>query len=291
MLLEPLPHLADGAPDAAFCRRLGLRLLVRLPAPPRKGHVASLGGEEPVPDVAVQRASRHPLEGLGVGAHHGGGGLTPLERGRDDVVHRLDLLLVRVDAGAGVPQRPLVVGLRGLGDVELLAHRAVVLLLAPVADERGPGEAAAGRLPEARARLEALRLVLAQALARRGVGLEPAFLVVRAETVRASVALVAVHPAAEQLVGDGLGAPAHVFGDPPHRPPETREEPESLPVSQLHVLHCRLPFFSFDRRRVADTRPRLFVGMGIVCRISRLSESKLGPPPRGGEREESSLKY
>ena len=128
-----------------------------------------------------------------------------------------------------------------------------------------------------------------QALARRGVGLEPAFLVARAETVRASVALVAVHPAAEQLVGDGLGAPAHVFGDPPHRPSETREEPEPLPVFQLHVLHCRLPFFSFDRRRVADTRPRPFVGMGIVCRISRLSESKLGSPPRGGEREESSF--
>ena len=96
-------------------------------------------------------------------------------------------------------------------------------------------------------------------------------------------------PAVEQLVGDGLGAPAHVFGDPPHRPSETREEPEPLPVFQLHVLHCCLPFFSFDRRRVADTRPRPFVGMGIVCRISRLSESKLGSPPRGGEREESSF--
>ena len=32
-----------------------------------------------------------------------------------------------------------------------------------------------------------------------------------------------------------------------------------------------------------------FVGMGIVCRISRLSESKLGTPPRGGAWEESSL--
>ena len=81
VLPEPLPHLADGAPDAALRRRPGLWLPVRLPAPPRKGHVASLGGEEPVPDVAVQRASRHPLESLGVGAHDGGGGLTLLERG------------------------------------------------------------------------------------------------------------------------------------------------------------------------------------------------------------------
>lgn len=194
-----------------------------------------------------------------------------------------------MDACAGVSQRPLVVGLRGLGDVELLAYRAVALLFAPVADERGPGEAEAGILPEVRTRLEALRLVLAQTLARRGVGLEPASLVVRAETVRASVALVAVHPAVEQLVGDGLGAPAHVFGDPPHRPPETRKEPESLPVFQLHVLHCRLPFFSFDRRRAADTSPRPFVGMGIACRISRQSESKLGSPPLRGERDESTL--
>ena len=65
---------------------------------------------------------------------------------------------------------------------------------------------------------------------------------------------VAVNPAVAQLVRDGLGAPAHVLGDPPHRPFETRAAPEPLPVFQLHVLHCRLPFFSFDRRRAADTR-------------------------------------
>ena len=148
-----------------------------------------------------------------------------------------------MDAGAGVPQRPLVVGLRGLRDVELLAHRAVVLLRASVADERRSGEAVADLLPEARARLEALRLVLAQALARRGAGIEPAFLVVRAEAVRASVALVAVHPAVAQLVRDGLGAPAHVLGDSRHRPSQACEEAETLPVFQLHVLHCLFPLF------------------------------------------------
>lgn len=282
VLPEPLPHLADGASDAALGGRLGLGLLARLPARSRERKVAALGGEEPVSDPSVHGTPPVSLEDVGVRPDDGAHGLSPLEAGGDDLVHLPDLLLVGMNPGAGRVKRSFVVRLSRLGDVVLLAERAVVLLLAPVADERGPGEAVADLLAEAGAGLEALGLVLAKSLARRGVGLEPATLVVRAETVRASVALVAVHPAVEQLVGDGLGAPAQVFGDPPHRPPETREEPESLPVFQLHVLHCRLPFFSFDRRRAADTRPRPFVGMGIVCRISRQSESKLGSLPGEG---------
>lgn len=57
-MLEPLPHLADGAPDAASCRRLGLGFLVRFPAPPRKGHVA-------VHPAVVQLVR----DGLGTPAH------------------------------------------------------------------------------------------------------------------------------------------------------------------------------------------------------------------------------
>ena len=136
-----------------------------------------------------------------------------------------------MDAGARVPQRSLVIGLRGLRDVELLVHRAVVLLRASVADERRISESVADVFPEVWTSLEALRLVLAQALARCGEGLKPAFLVVGAETVRASVALVAVHPAVAQLVRGGLGAPAHVLGDSAHRPSEFGKEPETLPVA------------------------------------------------------------
>ena len=52
-----------------------------------------------------------------------------------------------------------------------------------------------------------------------------------AETVRASVALVAVHPAVVRLVRDGLGAPAHVLSDSANRPSEFGKEPKTLPVA------------------------------------------------------------
>ena len=256
MLPEPFPHLADGAPDAAPGRRLDLRLPVRLPARSREGKVAAPGGEEPVSDPSVHGTPPVALEDAGVRPDDGAYGLSLLEPGGDDPVHLPDLLLVGMDAGAGRTERSLVVRLSGLGDVVLLAEGAVVLPLAPVADERGPGETVAGPLAEVGAGLEALGLVLAKSLAGGRVAREAALPVVGAETVRAPVPPVAVDTAVEQLVGDGLGGPAHVIGDPLHRPPEAGEEAEPFPVVQLHVFHVCLPFL-IDRCRIAGTRPHI----------------------------------
>ena len=122
-----------------------------------------------------------------------------------------------------------------------------------------------------------------------GRGLEPTLLVVGAEAVRAPVALVAVHAAVAQLVRDGLRAPAQVLGDPVHRPFEFGEEPETLTVRQFHVCHFHLPLFRLTVvGRRAPARAPSSEGQQYN-RTAQSSESKLGSPPRGGEREESSF--
>ena len=86
-----------------------------------------------------------------------------------------------------------------------------------------------------------------------------------------------------------------------------RKKTEDCALEILRIVHPRLArnpsrclfsccmwcivvcLFSFGRRQAADTRPRPFAGIAVVYQIARLSESKLGFPPRGGEREESTF--
>ena len=242
MQLEPLPHLADGPADAA--QRVGLRLrpLAWLPAPARVREVASPRGEEPVVEPPVDRARGVARELGCVGADNRGHGLALPHRRGEHGVHLPDLRLVRPDPGARQASQRLVGRLRGAGDVELLRQRAVVLLLAPVADERELGEPVADGLAEVRAGLEALRRVPAAALARRGVCAARALVVVRAEPVRASVALVARDAALLELVPYRRRRPAEVPCDLLACAPASRKELDASPVPFVHVFHGLFSF-------------------------------------------------
>ena len=83
--------------------------------------------------------------------------------------------------------------------VEEILHRTLALLLATVADERRTGKPRTGRLAEIRARLEAFRGVLPDAVLETVEDRSRAFVETRAKPVGAAVALVAVEAVLENF--------------------------------------------------------------------------------------------
>ena len=252
MLLEPLPHLADGPSHAAL--GVGLRLLRLLrPAAARagEGQVVPLRTKQAPVDPVVHRALLHVPERAGVVRDDVADGLPLADAGRQDRVHRRDGLLAHAHAEAAVDERALVVGLRAGGEVVLLAHRAVALGLAPVADVRGLREARAVRLEEVRARLEAARLVLPQPLAESREHLAHALVEARAQPVGASEALVAVDAPGDDLAHHGGVGTSDLHGDLRDLPPASEQKLDAFPFVETHVLcHGRSPCsFSAGRQQ------------------------------------------
>lgn len=206
--LEPFEHVRVRASDAAF--RIGLRLrpLVRPAAGSGEGQVVLLRGEEPVLDPSVDRASRVSAEQLRIACDYRVDRLALPCGGGEDIAHLADCRLVGMNSAAAVDENSPVVGLGTRGDIVALAHRAVVLALASVADVGGPVQADAHVLAEVGARLEASGGVPPADVA-EAVECRP-FAVVEtgAQPVRASVVLVAVDPAVQQLARDGRLGPS-----------------------------------------------------------------------------------
>ena len=208
MFLEPGPHLAYRASDAAFRVRSDLE-----PLPPAglartgEGEVAAFRLEQPAVDPVVDRPLAAAPEQVGVVRDHVADGLPVLDAGREDLVHLLERLCVRVDAQPTVVEGPDVVLLRPVGPVVLLAEGAVRFLLAAVADVGGLRPPFAARHEELRAAVEAPRHVLAEVVGESAEERQLAFVEPGAEPVRASVALVAVDaPVLDFARNRGLGA-------------------------------------------------------------------------------------
>lgn len=251
MLLEPLPHLADGPSHAAL--GVGLRLLRRpRPGAARAGEglVVPLRAEQSPVDPVVDRAHLRLPERAGVVRDDVAAGLPLADAGRQDRVHRRDGLRAHAHAEAAVDERALVVGLGAGGEVVLLAHRAVALGRAPVADVRGLREARAVRLEEVRARPEAARLVLPQPLAEAGELLAHALVEARAEPVGASVALVAVDAPGDDLAHHRGVGPSDLLCDPRDLHSASEQELDAFPFVDSHVLcHGSSPCPLFADRR------------------------------------------
>ena len=272
--LEPFEQVCAGAPDAATCIGLRLRLLARPAARPREGQVVLLRGEEAVPDPSVDRASRVSSEQLRVARDHRVDGL-PLPCGRSKrLAHHAHHRLVWMDAAAAVDEDAPVVGLCARGDVVAFLERAVVLALASVADVGGPVQADAHGLAEVRARLEASWRVLpadvAEAVERRPRAVVEA----PAQPVRAPVVLVAVDPAVQQLSRDGRLRPPERFGYAGHVVSAAEHELDAVPFVLSHVFHGLAPFCvpastGGARRRICPYAERIH---------ETLSKSKRGFP-------------
>ena len=153
-----------------------------------------------------------------------------------------------------------------------------MLPVAPVADERELRESEADGLAEVRAGLEALRRVPAHGLARRGDRPAPALVVVRADPVRASVALVARDAVLLELVPDRRRGPAEVLGDLLAGASASRQELDASPVSLVHVFHGLFPFV-LSCGPAAGHPPRT---LGRRACILRDYGTKRAAPPRGG---------
>ena len=152
-----------------------------------------------------------------------------------------------MDSAAAVDENAPVVGLGAGGDVVALAHRAVVLALASVADVGGPVQADAHGLAEVVARLEASGGV-PPAYVAEAVECRP-FAVVEtgAQPVRASVVLVAVDPAVQQFARDGRLRPPERFCYVRHVVSAAEHELDAVPFVIAHVFHGLVPF-SFRHR-------------------------------------------
>ena len=192
-------------------------------------------------------------------------GLPPEDAGCEDAVHVVDPGLLRPDAAPRPPERPAVVGLGRRGDVEALHERAVVDLLAPVADVGGRPDPETGPLPELVAALEAPREVLVELLLGSPATRPPTGVEVLADAARASVAPVAGDAPCEDLPRDGRFGASHLMRDLRDRPPEAEQELDPLPFVNAHVLCHGLAPFSVPRpcRRHASSN---FAGVRVVYR-------------------------
>ena len=211
----------------------------------------------------------------------------------DGGAHLRGRLVVGVDARAAVHERAAVRGLGPVREVEPLHERARPLPLAPVADERGPGEALADGLAEIGACLEAARLVLRKGLVvRRPVRRARAGVELRAEAVRASVALVAGYAVVQYLPPDRRRGLAERARDP--RDALVGLDPElDLPAHcRVHVL-CHVVFlllFLVCRlRQVGHPPARLGRNAEMIPNQVRLMEVNATSLPGEGGRENPHL--
>ena len=161
VLLLPEDEEVVRPPDAALRVRLRLDGLLRGPAHARKREVSAPDVEDARLDVGVDRLLAQAAELVRVRDDDVPDGLALAEPVLDGDVHFLDLLVRGVDALAALVELRVAVGLRDLGDVELLRQGADALILASIADERGRDEAVAGARLELGALEEALVAVLA----------------------------------------------------------------------------------------------------------------------------------
>ena len=208
-------------------------------------------------------------------------GLPLADAGRQDRVHRRDGLLSHAHAEAAVDERALVVGLGAGGEIVLLAHRAVALGLAPVADVRGPREARAVRLEEVRARLEAARLVLPQPLAESRELLAHALVEARAQPVGASEALVAVDAPGDDLAHHGGVGTPDLHGDLRDLHSASEQELDAFPFVDSHVLCHDCSPCSLSAGRQQGTRP---CPGGQTANMMRLRGTKRKSLPGEGRR-------
>ena len=230
--------------DAAFRVRLRLGL-------PRFGFsssgerkVARIHVEEPGLDVSVDGAFRDALEDFRVAGHHVSDGLVPENAGREDLVHLGDTVVVGMDAASGFPERPRVVRLCAVRDVEPLLQRAGVESLASVADVGRAPESRADGLPELGADREALRRRSEEPL--RVVSVSPdsrTGVVVRADAVGASVSAADPDPAVGDFPLDRRVGSSPVGGYLRDRPSQSEQEFNPASVVSVHVFrHVGFPF-------------------------------------------------
>ena len=103
----------------------------------------------------------------------------------------------------------------------------------------------------------------------------------RAEPVRASVALVALDAPVQQLAGDRRLVSPEVLRDPRDGPSASGQELDPVPFLQFHLFH-----FCFSlvvaRPEAGSTRSRPLVGRRDSTKGMRQSGSKRGFPFRKG---------